>query len=25
MACGTRLDCGFLLPCGHHEKIVNTL
>ena len=25
MACGTRLDCGFLLPCGHHEKTVNTL
>ncbi|WP_344869785.1 hypothetical protein [Comamonas faecalis] len=25
MACGARLDCGFLLHCGHHEKIVNTL
>ncbi|MDE2415519.1 MAG: hypothetical protein KGM60_12225, partial [Comamonadaceae bacterium] len=25
MAYGARLDCGFLLPCGHHEKIVNTL
>ena len=24
MDCGTRLDCGFLLPCGHHEKIMNT-
>ena len=24
MDCGTRLDCGFLLPCGHHEKITNT-
>ena len=25
MACGARLDCGFLLPCGHYEKIVNRL
>ncbi|WP_344868628.1 hypothetical protein [Comamonas faecalis] len=25
MACGARLDCSFLLHCGHHEKIVNTL
>ena len=25
MACGARLDCGLLLPCGHHEEIVNTL
>ena len=24
MACGARLDCGFLLPCGLHEKIMNT-
>jgi len=24
MACGARLDCGCLLPCGHHEKIINT-
>jgi len=21
---GVRLDCGGLLPCGHHEEIVNT-
>ena len=25
MACGVRLDCDVLLPCGHHEKIVNRL
>ena len=25
MACGARLDCGCLLPCGHHEKTMNTL
>jgi hypothetical protein len=25
MACGARLECGFLLPCGHYEKIVNRL
>jgi len=25
MACGARLDCGLLLPCGHHEQIMNTL
>ena len=25
MACGARLDCGFLLPCGLHEKTMNTL
>ncbi|GAO21924.1 hypothetical protein ALISP_1744 [Alicycliphilus sp. B1] len=24
MACGVRLDCGFLLPCEHHEKAMNT-
>jgi len=24
MACGARLDCGCLLPCGLYEKIVNT-
>jgi len=24
MACGARLDCGFLLPCGHYEKTMNT-
>jgi len=23
MACCVRLDGGLLLPCGHHEKIVN--
>ena len=25
MACGARLECGFLLPYGHYEKIVNRL
>ena len=25
MACGARLDCGALLPCGHDEKIINRL
>ena len=25
LACGTRLDCGGWLPCGHHEKTLNTL
>ncbi len=25
MACGVRLDCDVLLPCGHHEKIMNRL
>ena len=24
MACGGRLDCGCLLPCGHYEKVINT-
>jgi len=24
MGCGGRLDRGHLLPCGHHEKAVNT-
>ncbi len=25
MACGARLDCGCWLPCGYHEKVMNTL
>ena len=25
MACGVRLDCGVLLPCGLHEKTMNRL